>query len=448
MSNSSENKVKVFISYSWDCKEHQQWVIALADLINEKGGQAIIDRTHLKYGGHIKTFMLKSILEADVVLMILTPKYKNKSENLQGGAGFEYNIINDELFKIITQNDKYIPVLRKGSLETSVTSFLQGFNCVDLREGDDYLENLKALIDQILETPLKLPDAYKQNKPIMENEHKALTPLLEEMNKKAKGYFDQFFRQDNPAMAKVKMQLIIQNWEAEIKEYSASVQEKFNPNKMELYEEFLEDFKNNVFGIELWTVKAALKTHDPDLARYKKDYRDADAEEIYQTVNGILNATHNYVSEETTTINYSKLTDIASLKMNYLNEEEMFMNKIIGFGIRSEILHRYYPYVFPIMTQKSLWAMYFICDSANEFITIEQRNRRGIMRVSHNWQYPYDRFTFIMTTLSNKLTEWFGAYGIKLKEEWRFGYVNMFLSTIHESHKADIKLLHAWVETE
>lgn len=448
MKGTSENKVKVFISYSWDSKEHQKWVISLADLINTKGGLAIIDRKNLKYGGHIKTFMLKSILEADIVLMVLTPKYKEKADDLKGGAGYEYNIINDELFKIITQNDKYIPILREGDIETSVTSFLQGFNCADLRDGNDYNQNLEELIEQILGTPLKQSIPHKQNKQIMENEYKTLEPLIEEMSKKAKVYFDKFFSLDNPALIKAKVQMTVKSWEEEIEDYSASVKEKFNPNKMELYEDFLEDFKNNIFGIELWTVKAALKTLDPDLARYKKDYRDADAEEIFDTVNGILNATHKYISDKASSLDYSKLNDIESLMLEYLNEEDMFMNKIIGFGIRSEILHRYYPSYLPIMTQKSLWAMYFICDSANEFITVEQRNRQGIMRVSHNWQYPYDRFTFLMNSLSNQLSSWFNVYGIKLKKELRFGYVNMFLSTIHESHKADIKLLHEWVESD
>ena len=69
MKSLSENKVKVFISYSWDSKEHQQWVISLADLINEKGGQAIIDRTHLKYGGHIKTMSASRMLLSIKVLI-------------------------------------------------------------------------------------------------------------------------------------------------------------------------------------------------------------------------------------------------------------------------------------------------------------------------------------------------------------------------------------------
>jgi len=442
------DKVNVFISYSCDSKEHQQWVLCIADLINEKGGNAIVDRRNLKYGGHIKTFMLKSILESDIVLMILTPKYKKKADKLEGGAGYEYNIINDELFKIIGKNDKYVPIIREGDIKSSVTSFLQGFNCVDLRSGNKYDKELENLLSQILNIPLEELSQYKENKPIMENQYKALKPLISEINIKSYKYFEQIFKVKNESLTKAKLKLTLKDWENEIYAYHTDTKEKFNPSKMEIYEDYLEDFKNNIFGKELWTVKAALKTLNPDLARYKKDYRNADAMEIFETINTILNATHKYVQEDTLKFNYQNISSIEELKLHYLNEEEMFMNKIIGFGIRSEILHRYYPENLPIMTQKSLWAMYFICDSANEFITIEQLKRQGIMRVSHNWQYPYDRFTYLMNELANQMTNWFNEYDLKLKPAYRFGYVNMFLAAIQEYHKSDIKLLHSWVETE
>jgi len=439
-----EDKINVFISYSWDSKEHQEWVLSLADQINNAGANAIVDRTHLKYGGHIKTFMVKSILQADIVLIILTPNYKSKADGLKGGAGYEYNIINDELFNVITENEKYIPILRSGDMISSVTAFLKGFNYVDLRDGTDYKRNKEELISQILQTPLKQPADKNVNTPIMENEYKPLEKLISEMNEKSLNYFKKLFIKDNEALTRAKLKSQVQEWENEVKEYNETFNQKFSPAKMLVYEEFLEDFKNNVFAKELWTVSSALKTYDPDLARYKKDYRGADAEEIFNTVNGILTTTHKYVKESR--VDYSKLESVAGLGLNYLNEEEMFMNKIIGFGIRSELLHRYYPSSFPIMTQKSLWAMYFICDSAKEFITIEQQNRKGIMRVSHNWQYPYDRFTFLMNSLANELSKWLSEYGITLLPEYRFGYVNMFLSKIHDLHKADIKLLHEWVE--
>lgn len=442
------SNINIFISYSWDSTEHQTWVLTLADLINSHGGNVIVDRTHLKYGGHIKTFMLKSILEIDIVLMILTPNYKRKADSLEGGAGYEYNIINDELFKIITTNEKFIPIIREGSLEISVTNFLRGFNCVDLRDGNEYDHNLQALLKQILNTDIKTISVPNINISTMDDEYKEISLVVEEAKRKAFGYFQKLFVTDNPALTTSKLPSVAQQWSDKINDYHSSFAKVFNPAKMDLYQDFLEDFKNKVFAKELWTVKAALKTPDPDLARYKKDYRDANTQDIFNTVNGILNAAHSYSTEVSKHIDYSSLVKVNDLQMDFLNEETMFMNKVIGFGIRSEILHRYFPALFPIMTQPSLWAMYFICESNNEFITIEKRTREGKMRVSHNWQYPYDQFSFLMNVISNELFNWFKDYGVKLDSNLRFGYVNMFLSSISDLHKADTKMLHEWVNTE
>jgi hypothetical protein len=437
--------LKIFISYSWDTSEHQKWVLSLADKINTRGGNAIVDRTHLKYGGHIKTFMLKSILEADIVLIILTPNYKRKADGLEGGAGYEYNIINDELFKIIDSNEKFIPILREGTFEKSTTHFLQGFNCVDLRDGDSHNRHLKELLDQLFNTNINQP----LNKDIkianMEEEYNDIPLIVKEVKERAFKYFQKLFITDDDLTTKKRLAKVAKDWADQIEEYQNSFIKKFNPDKMDIYEDQLEDFKNNVFAKQLWTVKAALKTPDPDLARYKKDFRNADPIEVFDTVNGILNAAHSY-NEYTQNINYGNLSEVSELKMNFLNEENMFMNKVIGFGIRSEILHRYFPAVFPIMTQPSLWAMYFICENNHEFITIERRVRESRIRVSHNWQYPYDRFSFIMNVIANELFDWFEKYGLKLNHNLRFGYVNMFLSSISDLHKQDTKLLHEWVD--
>jgi hypothetical protein len=441
-------KINIFISYSWDSPEHQKWVLSLADLINSNGGNAIVDRTHLKYGGHIKTFMLKSILDVDIVLLILTPNYKQKADSLEGGAGYEYNIINDELFKVITTNEKFIPIIREGSLETSVTNFLRGFNCLNLRQGDQYDQNLEDLIKQILNTEIKKSPPPNVNISPMDDQYSEISSVVKEVKSKSFEYFQKLYVTDNIALTTIKLSSVAEQWSEKIYDYHRSFTKVFNPEKMDLYEDFLEDFKNKVFASELWTVKAALKTPDPDLARYKKDYRDANTLDIFNTVNGILNAAHFYSNEVSKHIDFNSLSHVENLQMNFLNEDNMFMNKVIGFGIRSEILHRYFPALFPIMTQPNLWAMYFICESNNEFITIEKRTREKKMRVSHNWQYPYDRFSFLMSVISNEIFKWFKTYGVDLDSNLRFGYVNMFLSSISDLHKSDTKLLHEWVHTD
>jgi hypothetical protein len=440
------NKTNVFISYSWDSPEHQAWVVGLADIINSHGGNAIVDR-RLKFGGHLRLFMEHNIKAADVVLMILSPNYKEKAEGLKGGVGYEYNIITKQLFNTIHTNEKYIGVLRDGDHVSSVPDFIEDFKYVDLRPGKDYDIHLQDLLAQILKAPLKQPDETNKTKPFMENDYADLKSLVSEMKKKAFDYFQKIFEGENEMMVKLKVVTRLPEWENEIKEYNQAVVAKFNPQKMIIAEDYLTDFKKNVFGKVLWTVSSAIKPiPNPDLARYKEDFREADPQDIYTTVNTILNAAHAYVKDVTPTIPYRSISEVADLHMEYLNEQGMFMNRIIGYGIRSELLHRYYPANFAVMTQKSLWAMYFICDSLKEFITIEQKNRKGIMRVSHNWQYPYERFNFIMNELAKDLEKWFAVYNIKLKPEYRFGYVNMFLATIHKINKPDIDLLHEWVE--
>lgn len=438
--------MNVFISYSWDGQEHEKWVLSLADVIDKNGGNSIIDRK-LKFGSHLRLFMERNIKAADVVLMVLTPKYKSKAENLRGGVGFEYNIITKELFAVIESNEKYIGVLRYGDHNSSVPNFIEDFKYVDLRAGSNYNDNLGNLIKQIFKSPLKNPDMNKENKEIEETDYRDLSLLIPEMKVKASDYIIKVFGAEGP-FQKLKPKSIISDWEKEIERYHTLLVSKFNPKKMQIAEDYMEDFKNNIFGKDLWTVNAALRTHDPDLAPYKKNFKVASEEEIYSTVNGILNATHDYIKNVGSSLNYGAAKDVDELGLQYLNEEEMFMNKIIGYGIRSELLHRYYPGNLSIMTQKSLWAMYFLCDNSKEFITIEQKTRKGIMRVSHNWQYPYDRFTFIMNELAKHLESALSKFETPMLPQYRFGYVNMFLAAIHELHKADIRLLHEWVEME
>ena len=442
-----DNKVNVFISYSWDNQEHQDWVLQLSDIINQNGGNTIIDQNQ-KFGIHLRFFMERFLKAADVVLMIMTPAYKDKAQNLKGGVGYEYNIITKDLFAIIGTNEKYIGVLRNGDHDSSVPGFIEDFKYVDLRQNADYAKNLDKLMAQILDVPLKQPNENKPNDKIMEEDYKEMGALVKEMKSKAFTYFEKFYIDEQAAFTKIKIASVIQDWESEIDNYSKTLISKFNPEKMEIAEDYTEDFKNNVFGSILWTVSSARKTNNPDLAKYKMHFREASAEEVFETVNSILNASHQYVNDVAQVIDYKTIKNQSDLKLDYLDQETMFMNKIIGFGIRSELLHRYYPAYFAIMTQKSLWAMYFICDTAKEFITIEQQDRKGLMRASHNWQYPYERFTFLMNELANELELWVAGFGIKLKPQYRFGYVNMFLSAIDKSHKQDINLLHQWVKTK
>lgn len=144
----------VFISYSWDNDEHSDWILNLSKRLFDNGVQVILDRYELKPGSNMMYFMEQAIPKADKVLLIFTPNYKKKAEGREGGVGFEYSILNNELYRQIANNKKYIPVLKNGSFEDSIPSFIQQFIAVDMTNDSLFESKLNELLLSIYDKPL------------------------------------------------------------------------------------------------------------------------------------------------------------------------------------------------------------------------------------------------------------------------------------------------------
>jgi hypothetical protein len=136
-------KPTVFISYSWDDEPHKKWVLDLATRLRGDGVDAIIDQTHLEYGGDTPEFMESSIRESRYVLVVCTDGYKKRFDGRKGGAGYEGHIITAQMLKDIRQ--KLIPLLRRGEWATSIPTALEGILGADLR-GDSEEEYKKLVI--------------------------------------------------------------------------------------------------------------------------------------------------------------------------------------------------------------------------------------------------------------------------------------------------------------
>ena len=143
-------RAKVAISYSHDSEEHKKWVKKLADDLENNGIKVLLDQNDVTLGDDYPAFMEKSISNAQRVLCILTPNYNNKTDK-KGGVGTEHRLMRNEIVlrEDISKN-KYIPILREGTKETSCPAILIGKKYQDFRNDDDYDKNLKALVADIL----------------------------------------------------------------------------------------------------------------------------------------------------------------------------------------------------------------------------------------------------------------------------------------------------------
>jgi hypothetical protein len=139
---------KVFVSYSWDDEEHKAWVAGLATELRANGIEAILDQWDVVPGDHLTSFMETSIRESDYVLVICTPKYRQKSDARIGGVGYEGDVVTAELFS--SQNHrKFIPILARGSWEESASSWIRGKAYIDMSSSDTRSKNRRILFDTL-----------------------------------------------------------------------------------------------------------------------------------------------------------------------------------------------------------------------------------------------------------------------------------------------------------
>lgn len=135
--NINEND-KIFISYSWDNEEHKQWVQGLARKLRGDGINATLDIWELAPGDQLTHFMEREIRESKYVLIICTPSYRKKSNQRQGGVGYEDHVMTAEMYQK-ENHRKFIPVFAKScSWNDAAPSWLSGKLYVDLSTIENY----------------------------------------------------------------------------------------------------------------------------------------------------------------------------------------------------------------------------------------------------------------------------------------------------------------------
>jgi SEFIR domain./Bacterial translation initiation factor IF-2 associated region./Translation initiation factor IF-2, N-terminal region. len=158
---------KVFISYSWDDEIHKDWVKKLAATLRQDGVDVILDIWSLRLGDPITHFMEKSIQIADFVLIICTDKYKEKSDNRIGGAGYEDSIISAELFSK-SNHRKYIPIVKNSDKTNCIPNSLHSKMYIDLSNSTSYLNSYNNLLLSLFGMQEEAPPIGKPPKFILD----------------------------------------------------------------------------------------------------------------------------------------------------------------------------------------------------------------------------------------------------------------------------------------
>lgn len=145
------NRPVVFISYSWDSKEHQDWVAKLSEDLTNAGIYVLFDQ-YLEDGTTLPAFMDLGIERADKVIIIGTEAYKQKSYYADTGAAFEGCIIRTQIFQNLGTK-KFIICLRHGTFKDSFPLILSGNKGHDFTNDANYITELDELCREIWHKP-------------------------------------------------------------------------------------------------------------------------------------------------------------------------------------------------------------------------------------------------------------------------------------------------------
>ncbi|MFI3236624.1 MAG: TIR domain-containing protein [Lachnospiraceae bacterium] len=160
---------KVFISYAWGTKEHDDKVIFFATELKNDGVEVVFDKWQLIEGADTYAFMEKSAIDKSItnVLILLDPLYAKKADQRSGGVGAETQIISPEVYSKVEQK-KFIPVVfeRNEDGEICKPQYLKGLLHFDMTQDEKYDAEYQRLvrrlygIDTIKEPELGNPPAW------------------------------------------------------------------------------------------------------------------------------------------------------------------------------------------------------------------------------------------------------------------------------------------------
>lgn len=238
----------------------------------------------------------------------------------------------------------------------------------------------------------------------------------------------------------------VNNFEKDRKKY----QDIFDEELLEEYQDDPSSFKSKILKNECPIIHSTIyNKRAKELDKYRAQFSVADANEMLDVVTALCSFGNKYVNDIYDRKTYEQITDYEELAMYPMDTDELTVYGVIGGGIKSHMLFKVYPEVFPNRSRSAIWALWFLSDKKtfgcamdSEFLMIDV----GKCITQQNYFYPYELFSFyafeIYKMLRDKATE-LGAY---IDTEYRYVIVDEFLSFVANKHDDEISFLKAQIK--
>lgn len=269
-------------------------------------------------------------------------------------------------------------------------------------------------------------------------EPKHIQAVLTEIGKHFPKYFNSFC--SSAADVKKAFAKAIQEWEQDAPSY----EEFLDLDSLEEYDDDPNSFKN-ALKRECPIIRRCLNSLANEMKKYKKSFNLSTGRDLLSTTTNIVQFGIDHIASFDHK-DHEKASEVDSLGLSELLEEDYVAYGVIGGGIKSHFLYSRFPHAFPNRSQNALWALYFLTDKkefgfedGSEFLMIDTDEEHPTTQ--QNYHYPYDLFAYYALCIYRMLKDALAKKGVVLQDEWRYVYLDTFFNHVAEKHLDDINVL-------
>ena len=228
----------------------------------------------------------------------------------------------------------------------------------------------------------------------------------------------------------------------------ADYQKIFRQGWLEDLDEDADVFKSKYLRNECPIIRKALANKKAkELDKFRISFSLADADWLLHVVYNLCIFGDAY--QETYDPNtYEDAETYQDLDLSLLDTDDYTAYGVIGGGIKTHMLYKVHPAIFPNRSRSAIWALWYLtdketfgCKTDSEFLMIDLDKNI----VQQNYFYPYQLFAFyafeIFKMLRDKATE----YNVDIDPDYRYVIVDAFLEFIAMEHESEIDFLKSQI---
>ncbi len=223
----------------------------------------------------------------------------------------------------------------------------------------------------------------------------------------------------------------------------------FKQNWLEDLDEDADVFKSKILRNECPIIRKTLSNkRAKELDKYRVSFSLADADWLLHVVYNLCVFGDDYQGKYDPDT-YEEMMTYQDLDLSLLDTDEYTAYGVIGGGIKTHMLYKVYPAVFPNRSRSAIWALWYLtnketfgCRTDSEFLMIDLSKNI----VQQNYFYPYQLFAFYAFEVYKMLRDKAKELNVFIDKNYRYVVVDAFFEFIALEHDSEIAFLKSQIK--